>query len=313
MKRRTRKFNSQLIVFVGLLVILAIARFCSKNYLKPQHLFAILRMASFMGICAIGQTFVVITGGIDLSIAYVITFSNIVAAEIMNGLDQNVFTALTVSLLLGACIGLTNSIMIKYLKLPPFIITLGIGTIVQGLYMIFSKGTPRGNTAPSLAKFFDNSIWGCISGVLILWVFLILIIYLVLKYTKYGRKLYAVGVNSRASIFSGINVDNMIFSVYIISGVMAALTGFLLVGFTGTSYLDAGTKYATSNLAAVVIGGTPITGGGGGYVGTVLGAIIMTVLDDLLVTFSVSQAGRQMIQGIIILLLVFSYTRRRER
>ena len=154
MKRRTRKFNSQLIVFVGLLVILAIARFCSKNYLKPQHLFAILRMASFMGICAIGQTFVVITGGIDLSIAYVITFSNIVAAEIMNGLDQNVFTALTVSLLLGACIGLTNSIMIKYLKLSLIDCLSGSSLFVSIIIKINKEpSNPLHNTTNSLLAF----------------------------------------------------------------------------------------------------------------------------------------------------------------
>ncbi len=313
MKKKTMHLEAHWIVFSGLIVILLIARIFSPNYLKPQHIFAILRMASFMGICAIGQTFVVITGGIDLSIAYTITFANIVAAEIMSSQNSNILFALLASLALGATIGMANSILIKYLKLPPFIITLGIGTIVQGLYMIFSKGTPKGNTAPALARFFDNSLLGYVSGVLILWVILTLLVISVLKYTSYGRRVYAVGVNSTAASFSGINVDNTIFSVYIISGIMAALTGFLLVGFTGTSYLDAGTKYATSNLAAVVIGGTPITGGGGGYFGTVLGAIIMTVLDDLLVTFRVTQAGRQIIQGFIILLLVFSYTRRKER
>ncbi|MBC8585378.1 ABC transporter permease [Youxingia wuxianensis] len=302
----------QAVVYIGLAAILIIAQIISPGYLKMDHILTMLRLAAFVGIASIGQTFAVLTGGIDLSIAYVITFANIVGSQVMYGENQNLPAAVLTVLAVGAGVGLVNSMGIKFLKIPPFIMTLGVGTIVQGIYMIYSGGAPKGNTAPLLREMCGNNIFGRVSGILVLWFILSVVVITVLKFTPYGRKIYAVGINQKAARFSGINVSGIIFSVYIISGITAAITGFLLVGFTGTSYLDTGTKYATTNLAAVVIGGTAITGGRGGYGGTIAGAIIMTVIDDLLVIINISQAGRQVVQGIIILLLVFSYSQQKK-
>lgn len=299
-------------VYIGLALILIIAELISPGYLEINHILTMLRLAAFIGIASIGQTFAVLTGGIDLSIAHVITFANIVGAQVMYGGDQNLPAAIFAIVLLGIGVGLFNGVGIKYLQIQPFIMTLGTGTIVQGIFMIYSNGAPKGNTAPLLRTMCGNNILGTFSGILVLWAVLAAIVIIVLRFTPYGRHIYAVGINQKAARFSGINVNSVVFSVYIISGVMAAITGFLLVGFTGTSYLDTGTKYATTNLAAVVIGGTAITGGMGGYGGTIAGAIIMTVIDDLLVIINISQAGRQVIQGIIILLLVFSYAKRKR-
>ena len=135
----------------------------------------------------------------------------------------------------------------------------------------------------------------------------------ILKKTPYGRKIYSVGINEQAARFSGIHTGTMIFSVYMLSAVIAAVAGFLLVGYTGTSFLDVGTSYNTKTIAAVIIGGTAISGGKGGYLGTVAGAIIMTVLDDFLTIVSIPEAGRQIMQGAIILLLVFIYSREKKK
>ena len=154
---------------------------------------------------------------------------------------------------------------------------------------------------------------GILSGVVIIWVILSVVAIVVMSKTIYGRKLYSVGINETAARFSGINTGGIIFSVYLISAVIAAVSGFLLVGYTGTSFLDVGTSYNTKTIAAVVIGGTAITGGKGGYLGTIAGAVIMTILDDFLTIVNIPDAGRQIVQGVIILLLVLVYSRERKK
>lgn len=191
--------------------------------------------------------------------------------------------------------------------------TLGVGTVVQGIFLIYTKGAPKGNAAPLLKSICGQSMFGIVSGIVILWLVFAVVAVAVLKKTPYGRKIYSVGINEQAARFSGIHTGTMIFSVYMLSAVIAAVAGFLLVGYTGTSFLDVGTSYNTKTIAAVIIGGTAISGGKGGYLGTVAGAIIMTVLDDFLTIVSIPEAGRQIMQGAIILLLVFIYSREKKK
>ena len=156
-------------------------------------------------------------------------------------------------------------------------------------------------------------MYGIVSGIVLIWAVLAVLAIVLLHKTPYGRKLYSVGINEEASRFSGINTGRVTFSVYLISAVIAAVSGFLLVGYTGTSFLDVGTSYNTKTIAAVVIGGTAITGGKGGYLGTSAGAVIMTILDDFLTIVSIPDAGRQVVQGIIIILLVLVYSREKKK
>lgn len=305
--------NAQAMVYVILVVLLLLAQLFSPGYLKPSHVAGILRLASFMGIAAIGQNLTILTGGIDLSIANTITFANIIGAQLMMGRDENILKALLAVIVMGLVIGLINGTGIRLLKIPPFIMTLGVGTVVQGIFLIYTKGAPKGNAAPLLRSICGQSMFGIMSGIVIIWAVMAVIVVLVLKKTPYGRKLYAVGINEQAARFSGIRTGAMIFSAYMFSAVIAAVAGFLLVGYTGTSFLDVGTSYNTKTIAAVIIGGTAITGGKGGYLGTVAGAVIMTVLDDFLTIVSIPEAGRQIMQGVIILLLVLIYSREKKK
>ena len=165
----------------------------------------------------------------------------------------------------------------------------------------------------------EKPLWQCLLPMIVVIVVLnvlkqsAVIAIVLLHKTPYGRKLYSVGINEEASRFSGINTGRVTFSVYLISAVIAAVSGFLLVGYTGTSFLDVGTSYNTKTIAAVVIGGTAITGGKGGYLGTIAGAVIMTILDDFLTIVSIPDAGRQVVQGIIIILLVLVYSREKKK
>ncbi len=305
--------NQLAIVYVILLALLLIAQAASPGYLQLNHLAGILRLASFVGIAAIGQNLAILTGGIDLSIANVITFANVIGAKIMMGKDENIPLALVAVLVMGILVGLVNGVGVRILKIPPFIMTLGVGTVVQGIFLIYTKGAPKGNAAPMLKSICGRSMFGMVSGIVIIWLLMALIMWLLLKKTIFGRNIYSIGTNEEASRFSGIDTGKTTFIVYILSAVISALAGFFLVGYTGTSFLNVGSSYNTKTIAAVIIGGTAITGGRGNYLGTIAGAIIMTVLEDFLTILNFPEAGRQISQGLIILLLVLIYNREKQR
>lgn len=301
--------SSQVMVYVILVVLLLAAQLMSPGYLKPTHVAGILRLASFMGIAAIGQNLTILTGGIDLSIANTITFANVIAAQIMMGRNENLPAALFAVIVMGMMVGFINGVGIHWLKIPPFIMTLGVGTVIQGVFLIYTKGAPKGNASPLLKAICGQSF----IGILVIWAVMAAVTIVLLRNTPYGRKIYSVGTNEQAARFSGIHTGRVTFSVYLISAVIAAVSGFFLVGYTGTSFLDVGTSYNTKTIAAVIIGGTAITGGKGGYIGTIAGAIIMTILDDFLTIVNIPEAGRQIMQGVIIVLLVLIYSREKHK
>ena len=292
--------SSQVMVYVILVVLLLAAQIMSPGYLKPTHVAGILRLASFMGIAAIGQNLT-------------ITFANVIAAQIMMGRDENLTAALLAVIVMGAMVGFINGVGIHWLKIPPFIMTLGVGTVIQGVFLIYTKGAPKGNASPLLKAVCGQSFIGILSGIVVIWAVMAAVTIVLLRNTPYGRKIYSVGTNEQAARFSGIHTGRVTFSVYLISAVIAAVSGFFLVGYTGTSFLDVGTSYNTKTIAAVIIGGTAITGGKGGYIGTIAGAIIMTILDDFLTIVNIPEAGRQIMQGVIIVLLVLIYSREKHR
>ena len=305
--------SSQVMVNVILVVLLLAAQLMSPGYLKPTHVAGILRLASFMGIAAIGQNLTILTGGIDLSIANTITFANVIAEQIMMGRNENLPAALFAVIVMGVMVGFINGVGIHWLKIPPFIMTLGVGTVIQGVFLIYTKGAPKGNASPFLKAICGQSFIGILSGIVVIWAVMAAVTIVLLRNTPYGRKIYSVGTNEQAARFSGIHTGRVTFSVYLISAVIAAVSGFFLVGYTGTSFLDVGTSYNTKTIAAVIIGGTAITGGKGGYIGTIAGAIIMTILDDFLTIVNIPEAGRQIMQGVIIVLLVLIYSREKHK
>jgi len=296
-------------VYILLVLMLLMAEIFSPGYLNLTHFMGILRLASFMGIAAIGQTFALLTGGIDLSISTTISFSYVLAAQVMMGQDSSILPALGCVLILGLIVGIINGAGICLLNIPPFIMTLGVGSIIRGAYMVFTKGAPKGSSAPLISAISNQTIFGNMYGIVIIWIVLAVITILLMKKTTYGRRIYAVGSNVKASKFSGINTRAIIFSVYIISAVVSAIMGYLLIGYTGMSYLHVGDNYSTNVIAAVIIGGTSIVGGKGGYLGSAAGAVMMTVLEDFLTIVNIPEAGRMMAQGALILLLLMMYAR----
>ena len=306
-------FQPQYLIYIVLVSVLIIASIMSPGYLKITHIASMLRIASFLGLVCIGQNLVMLTGSIDMSVAAVITLGNILGAQVLMGKDANILTALLIVIVAGLAVGICTSFGVSKLNIPAFIMTLGMRSIVEGFAMVYTGGAPKGSTSPALTRMTSSNMVGVFSGTAVLWLVIAAGFILFMRYTKFGRNVYAVGANPVAAKFSGINVRMTKAAIFIIAAVIYALVGFLLVGYTGTTYLEVGDTYHPNNVAAVIIGGTSVKGGKGGYLGTIAGVLLMVILTDFLTVLNVQESLRQVIQGVILILLIVLYAKDKER
>jgi ribose transport system permease protein len=303
-----------LIMLAVILALLVIAcEIVSPGYLSGRQVGAILRYAAPLAMLAAGQTLVMLTGGIDLSVANTAT----AAAYIMAGQgSRGTAVAIVIALGVGLVIGLVNGIGIGVFGVQPLIMTLGMAGIVIGLLTVgaqnFVTGTPL---VPGFVR--DLSAGNLVSDViprsLLLWAAVGALILYGLRSSGYGRMLYAVGDNPVACRLAGVRTWQVLLVSYVLCGVLAAVAGILLVGLTNAADLTLANTYLLPSVAAVVIGGTSIFGGIGGYSGTIMGALILTVLDSLLTLLNAAQSLKQILYGLIILALAALYARTQRR
>jgi ribose transport system permease protein len=272
-----------------------------------------LRTASFLGIVSIGQTITILTGGIDLSVGPLITMGNVFTCMFINGVNVNTFWALPAIILLGALFGACNGVGVAYLKISPLVMTLATGSLVTGITLIFSHGAPKGLASPLLRFLGVGSILNGLPVIVIVWGLLSLLFILLLRTTVYGRKIYYIGANEKAAFLSGVKVKPIKALAYAVSGASAGLTGAFMAGYTHTAFLGIGNEYILWSITAVVIGGTSLTGGKGGYLGTIAGAIILVLLESILTVARMPEAGRRIANGIIILIMISIYFRQRNQ
>lgn len=303
----------QYLIYIVLGIVLVLASIMSPGYLKITHVASMLRIASFLGLVCIGQNLVMLTGSIDMSVASVITLGNILGAQVLMGKDVNIAKALMVVVIAGLAVGVCISVGVSKLNIPAFIMTLGMSSMAEGFAMVYTGGAPKGSTSPALTRFTSSNMVGVFSGTAVLWLVIAAAFILFMRYTKFGRSVYAVGANPIAAKFSGINVRMTRARIFMIAAVIYALVGFLLVGYTGTTYLEVGDTYHPNNVAAVIIGGTSVKGGRGGYFGTIAGVLLMVILTDFLTVLNVQESLRQVIQGLILILLIILYAKDKER
>jgi len=299
-----------LFLYIFTIALFFIGKIISKDYLDPRHIGAILRTASFIGFVSIGQTLVILSGGIDLSVGSLVTMGNVFMCIFQQGNDSNNLWSFIVIILLGLAIGTISGLGVSFLKIPPIVMTLAIGSLVTGFVLIFSKGAPTGYASPLLHEIGVGYLWGSIPIVVIIWVvFSILMIFLLSK-TTYGRRLYLVGASNKVANFSGVNVPIVTTIAYALSGAFAVLAGVFMAGYTLNAFLGIGNEYTMWSITAVVIGGTSLSGGKGGYLGTIAGAIILVLLESLLTIVNVPDAGRKIAGGLIILIMITIYFRK---
>jgi ribose transport system permease protein len=273
----------------------------------------ITRLAVFLGIIAAGQTLVIISGyeGIDLSAGSVVTLTAILTYVIVNGNDSKVLLALLVSLLVGLFIGWLNGIGITYLKISPFVMTLGMAGVVTGAIIVINHGNLSGKIAPIMTRIIARPLVGKIPGAIIIWIFFGILMWLLLERTSFGKNLFAIGVNRVTAKLSGVNVNFMNIATYALAGALAGFGGFLLVGNTGVVLINLGQPFLFPSIAAVAVGGTLLSGGKGSYWGTMAGAIVLTLITSLLTTMQMPESVRRMVLGATLLVLISIYGRQR--
>jgi len=308
---KTGKIIERMGVYLALIILLIVSGILSPASVSPNHLLNVTRQASALGIVGIGQTFVIMTQGIDLSVGANLTLIEILTAGMILGRGEMVLPVVILCLGIGAFIGLINGVGVSKLKLSPFVMTLCMMSVLTGVYLLYSGGSPRGKIPDSLRFIGAGRIGNVFPTAIIVWVIAIFIAFIVLRYTTFGRYIYATGGNPQASYLSGVNVDMVIIIAYVISGLCSALAGVLLSGYIGTGSLTVGKDYDLNSIAAVIMGGTTFSGGRGGVIGTIGGALVITILFSLLTMLGIPHSGKLMAQGLIIIGIVSLYAKRR--
>lgn len=296
--------RQMLLLALGILLLFVVQSLVRPGSLTFGQVMNITRQASALGIVVLGQSMVILAGGIDLSVGSVITLTNVFAVSIMRGQNENFFTALLVCLLLGALCGVFNAVGVLYLDIAPFVMTLCTMSIVQGIYLVYTGGSPSGSVSPWLKNIGNQMLFGKIPYSTLVWLVLALMMWLVWMKTAYGRKLYTVGSNERVARLCGISVKGIRFSAYVLSSLLATVAGLLASGYIGTTSLNLGSDYMTNSLAAVLIGGNAIEGGKGGIWGGVLGAFFMMLLFAVLTMLNIGYVGKLITQGVLIFSVV---------
>lgn len=261
---------------------------------------AILTLSVFVIVIGFGQGLVILLGGLDLSVASVMTVGGILTFRWIGADAAALAWGAPLVLAIGGLIGAANGVGVTLLRVPPFIMTLASGIIVYSACLGITQGTPRGQASPALSALFTHEIAGV---PLILYVVfgLVVLAALLQSSTPFGRRLYAVGANPAAAHIAGLPVDALTVSAYAISGACASLAGVLMVGYASGATLTMGQDYLLPSIAAVVIGGSSILGGSGVFLGTVGGAILLTTLSTIISALGVAQGWRTVIYGAVIL------------
>ncbi len=304
--------NKAMQAFVIAVLLFACGELLAKGFATYEHVMTILSLSSFLGVIALGQAIVIIGGGegIDLSVGAMVSISTVIGAQIMNGKTENFAIAVFVVLVVGMLIGSFSGLCIAFLKIPPLVMTMAMASVIQGLSLAYSQGQPKGG-ATDFLKIIGTGRVDSVSNIFIVWVIIIFIAVVFLYMTKYGKILYGVGENNVVAELSGANSRMVRALSYGACGMISALGGIFLLGYTGTAYLDIGSAYVMPSIAAVVVGGVSLAGGSGSYLGVAGGAIILTTLSSLLLTLRLGEGGRQLVYGLVLLVLLFFYARRK--
>lgn len=294
--------RNRAVLFAYLLVVLlAIAgEIISGGFLRISHIDELIISGGFIALVGLGQTFVILTGGVDLSIPWVLNAAAVFLTLWAKGDSARMAWIVPVLLVGGAAIGAVNGIGVAFLRIPPIIMTLGMASVVEGGLLLVTNGG-SGLNAPGAAVYLATHRWGPVPVLAVLWLAALAGSTIILAATPFGRRLYATGLNRRVAAFAGVNIHVVTVCVYVISGISAALAGIVLAGYVGQSYLGMGDPYLFASVAAVAIGGTSILGGSGNFVGTTAGALALAVLAALLPILGLQPAALEIVYGCVIL------------
>jgi ribose/xylose/arabinose/galactoside ABC-type transport system permease subunit len=292
--------------WVAVVLLYVVAAIVSPAMLKPEQLLNILQVTAFLGLVATGQTLALLTGGIDLSVAGVVTMTNIVATSVMLGENMRIAPAVLCCLVLGLVVGVINGILVAALRVAPIIATLAMNSILFGAALVFTGGAPRGSSAAGFNQMGQGSIFGLPASALC-WLVVAIAVAFAMRRTTFGRWVYAVGANETAARLMGVPTRTVLIAAYALSATMAVLGGLLITAYIGNPSLGIGDQFLLTSVVAVVVGGTALTGGIGSVAATIAGALFVTELTSFTNIARASTGAQYVIQGVLIALSVVAY------
>lgn len=289
---------------LGLIILVVIVSILNPSFLEPLNILNLLRQVAINALIAFGMTFVILTGGIDLSVGAILALSSALTAGMMvSGIDP--ILAILIGCILGGLMGTVNGLLITKGKMAPFIATLATMTIFRGLTLVYTGGNPITGLGDNyLFQLFGRGYFLGIPVPAITMIVTFVVLFIILHKTPFGRKTYAIGGNEKAALISGIKVPNVKIMIYSLSGMLAALAGAILTSRLNSAQPTAGTSYELDAIAAVVLGGTSLSGGKGRIFGTLIGALIIGTLNNGLNLLGVSSFYQMVVKGIVILIAV---------
>ncbi|BFH63287.1 ABC transporter permease subunit [Paenibacillus azoreducens] len=289
---------------LGLIILIVIVSILDPSFLEPLNILNLLRQVSINALIAFGMTFVILTGGIDLSVGSILALSSaFVANMLVSGFDP--VLAIIIGCLIGGVIGMINGLLVAKGKMAPFIATLATMTILRGETLVYTNGNPITGLGDSMTfQLFGRGYQFGIPVPAITMIITFAILWVILHKTSFGRKTYAIGGNEKAAIVSGIKVSRVKIMIYSLAGLLSALAGAILTSRLNSAQPTAGTSYELDAIAAVVLGGTSLSGGRGRIVGTLIGVLIIGTLNNGLNLLGVSSYYQMIIKGIVILIAV---------
>lgn len=297
------KSTAGMVFLVTILAGIAV-HILTGNFWTAYNISTLTRAASFIIIVSFGQTLVLLTGGIDLSVAAVGSVSSMCAAKLMIEQGMNPWLAILISCVIGMLLGMINGLFIAYLRLTPFIVTLATGEIFKGIVYIVTKGTPIVGI-PEEAQFLANGvIGGFLPTIVIIMLLICTVLAVMLKFTKFGRHVYALGGNRNCAKIVGIKTEKVEVLVYCLSGLLAAIAGVMMTCKLASFQASIGANWVNPTISASVLGGTSMTGGIGGVVGTVIGGLLNSTVSTSITLLRVSSYWETVVTGGVVLVAV---------
>lgn len=292
-------------------VLVAVGQIVNPGFGSLHNIGNLLAIASILTIGAAGQTIVIISGnyGIDLAIGALMSMGAVIGSGILQGNNANVLITVLSILGLGAAFGLVNGMAVWKLKIPALVMTLAMGSVVNGFALAVSRGRPFGSASSFILAIGGTRFLGWVRLVFLIALVFVVIVELILRYTSVGKMLFMTGNNRTAARMVGIDTGSVVVLSFVLSGMLGALAGLFLFSTVGTAQLQMADDYTLLSVAAVVLGGTQLSGGKGSYVGTAFGAIVIVCLTNVLITIGIPEGMRLVVTGVVLIIILGAYSR----
>ncbi|MDW6020598.1 ABC transporter permease [Mesorhizobium sp. BAC0120] len=296
--------------FACILLLLFLGSLYSTSFLSPEYLLQQLKVASFLGVIATGMMIVILLGQIDLSVPWVVAVGGMMSSAAAAYGTAGIILAMPFGIACGVAIGLVNGVGVAYLRIPSMIVTLATNAVAQGLMVVYTGGfSPQDSASAAVRYIATGFLLPGIPNAVVIWAMIGAVTIFLLTRTTFGRSIYAIGNRESAAYLSGVNTRRVVMTAFAISGGLSAFGGVLLAGYASKAAQAMGDAYLLPSIAAVVLGGTSILGGRGTYLGTIAGVILITLLQSILSVMQIPEAGRQIIYGVVIVVMLLLYGR----